>query len=147
VQTQMYVALQLLPLWVPMNRSCLYCQEIIKNLKNRKPLPWSADFRNIWFNSSGIMKQNCFCQNWRWRNSKQIDKLEAPKSPTQKTNSRTRKKRFSLMILLKWICVRYIYEASKMPKANKLLILKVDTGIDVRTMFQELPRVLNRKIL
>jgi methionyl-tRNA synthetase len=25
-----------------------------------------------------------------------------------------------------------IIEASKMPKANKLLILKVDTGIDVR---------------
>jgi methionyl-tRNA synthetase len=32
-----------------------------------------------------------------------------------------------------------IIEASKMPKANKLLILKVDTGIDVRTSFQELP--------
>jgi methionyl-tRNA synthetase len=27
-----------------------------------------------------------------------------------------------------------IIEASKMPKANKLLILKVDTGIDVRTI-------------
>jgi methionyl-tRNA synthetase len=27
-----------------------------------------------------------------------------------------------------------IIEASKMPKANKLLILKVDTGIDVRTV-------------
>jgi methionyl-tRNA synthetase len=38
------------------------------------------------------------------------------------------------MILLKWICVGTIIEASKMPKANKLLILKVDTGIDVRTI-------------
>jgi methionyl-tRNA synthetase len=27
-----------------------------------------------------------------------------------------------------------ILEAEKMPKANKLLILKVDTGIDVRTI-------------
>jgi methionyl-tRNA synthetase len=27
-----------------------------------------------------------------------------------------------------------IIEARKMPKANKLLILKVDTGIDVRTI-------------
>jgi tRNA-binding EMAP/Myf-like protein len=37
-----------------------------------------------------------------------------------------------------------IIEASKMPKANKLL--KIDTGIDAPS-FQELPRVLNRKIL
>jgi methionyl-tRNA synthetase len=27
-----------------------------------------------------------------------------------------------------------ILEAEKMPKANKLLVLKVDTGIDVRTI-------------
>ena len=27
-----------------------------------------------------------------------------------------------------------IVEAEKMPKANKLLVLKVDTGIDVRTI-------------
>jgi methionyl-tRNA synthetase len=37
-------------------------------------------------------------------------------------------------MILKWICVGTIIEASKMPKANKLLILKVDTGIDVRTI-------------
>jgi methionyl-tRNA synthetase len=40
-----------------------------------------------------------------------------------------------------------IIEASKMPKANKLLILKVDTGIDVRTIVSGLQRVLNQKIL
>ena len=32
------------------------------------------------------------------------------------------------------IRVGTILEAEKMPKANKLLILKVDTGIDVRTI-------------
>jgi methionyl-tRNA synthetase len=37
------------------------------------------------------------------------------------------------MISLKWICALEQSEASKMPKANKLLILKV-TGIDVRTI-------------
>jgi tRNA-binding EMAP/Myf-like protein len=40
---------------------------------------------------------------------------------------------------------RYNIEASKMPKANKL-ILKVDTGIDV-TIVSGIQRVLNRKIL
>jgi hypothetical protein len=49
------------------------------------------------------------------------------------------------MILLKWICVGTIIEASKMPKANKL-ILKIDTEL-MSPSFQELPRVLNRKIL
>lgn len=32
------------------------------------------------------------------------------------------------------IRVGTILEAEKMPKANKLLVLKVDTGIDVRTI-------------
>jgi methionyl-tRNA synthetase len=34
-----------------------------------------------------------------------------------------------------------------MPKANKLLILKVDTGIDVRTIVSGIAEILNQKIL
>jgi methionyl-tRNA synthetase len=34
-----------------------------------------------------------------------------------------------------------------MPKANKLLILKVDTGIDVRTIVSGIAESLNQKIL
>jgi methionyl-tRNA synthetase len=43
------------------------------------------------------------------------------------------------------IRVGTILEAEKC-KANKLLVLKIDTGIDVRTIVSELQRVLNRKI-
>jgi tRNA-binding EMAP/Myf-like protein len=49
------------------------------------------------------------------------------------------------MILLKWIFVGTILKQKKCLKANKLLILKVDTGIDVRIV-SELQRVLNQKI-
>jgi methionyl-tRNA synthetase len=56
---------------------------------------------------------------------KQIDKLATKvANKAEKKIVEPEKKRFSLMILLKWICVGTIIEASKMPKANKLLILK-----------------------
>jgi tRNA-binding EMAP/Myf-like protein len=45
------------------------------------------------------------------------------------------------------ICVGTILEAEKMPKANKLLILKVDTESMFARLFQELQRVLNLKKL
>jgi methionyl-tRNA synthetase len=39
-----------------------------------------------------------------------------------------------------------ILEAEKMPKNKKLLILKVDTGIDVRTIVSGIAESLNQKI-
>lgn len=68
---------------------------------------------------------------------KQIDKLEA----TKKSNSAENKtvvpqketatfEDFSKLDLR----VGTIIEAEKMPKANKLLVLKIDTGIDIRTI-------------
>ena len=68
---------------------------------------------------------------------KQIDKLEATKTANSIENkTMTAQKEliqfedFSKMDLR----VGTILEAEKMPKANKLLVLKVDTGIDVRTI-------------
>ncbi len=68
---------------------------------------------------------------------KQIDKLEATKTANSMENkTMTAQKEliqfedFSKMDLR----VGTILEAEKMPKANKLLVLKVDTGIDVRTI-------------
>jgi methionyl-tRNA synthetase len=68
---------------------------------------------------------------------KQIDKLEATKT----ANSAENKKAEPQKDLIQFedfakmdIRVGTILEAEKMPKANKLLILKVDTGIDVRTI-------------
>ena len=68
---------------------------------------------------------------------KQIDKLEATKITNSAENKMTEPQKdliqfddFAKMDLR----VGTILEAEKMPKANKLLILKVDTGIDVRTI-------------
>lgn len=68
---------------------------------------------------------------------KQIDKLEATKTANKVENHKTEPQKeaiqyddFAGMDLR----VGTILEAAKMPKANKLLVLKVDTGIDVRTI-------------
>jgi len=68
---------------------------------------------------------------------KQIDKLEATKMANKAENAVIDPQKetstfedFSKLDLR----VGTILEAEKMPKANKLLVLKVDTGIDVRTI-------------
>lgn len=68
---------------------------------------------------------------------KQIDKLQATKESNMEESSTTEPQKeliqyedFAKMDLR----VGTILEAEKMPKANKLLVLKVDTGIDVRTI-------------
>lgn len=68
---------------------------------------------------------------------KQIDKLEATKT----ANSAENKKAEPQKDLIQYedfakmdIRTGTILEAEKMPKANKLLVLKVDTGIDIRTI-------------
>ena len=68
---------------------------------------------------------------------KQIDKLEATKVANKEENKviepqkeTTTFEDFSKLDLR----VGTIIEAEKMPKANKLLVLKVDTGMDVRTI-------------
>ncbi|MEG1376502.1 MAG: methionine--tRNA ligase subunit beta, partial [Myroides sp.] len=68
---------------------------------------------------------------------KQIDKLEATKlanaaeAKTAEPQKETAQFEDFAKIDLR---VGTIIEAEKMPKANKLLVLKVDTGIDVRTI-------------
>lgn len=68
---------------------------------------------------------------------KQIDKLEATKTANKMENKTVEPQKetatfedFSKLDLR----VGTILEAEKMPKANKLLVLKVDTGMDVRTI-------------
>ncbi len=72
---------------------------------------------------------------------KQIDKLEATKTANQEQNAlalaaiEAQKETIQFDDFAKMdIRVGTILEAEKMPKANKLLVLKVDTGIDVRTI-------------
>uniref|UniRef100_UPI0031D3BC39 methionine--tRNA ligase n=2 Tax=unclassified Flavobacterium TaxID=196869 RepID=UPI0031D3BC39 len=68
---------------------------------------------------------------------KQIDKLEATKTANLAENKQAEPQKdliqfedFAKMD----IRIGTILEAEKMPKANKLLVLKVDTGIDIRTI-------------
>ncbi len=68
---------------------------------------------------------------------KQIDKLEATKQTNIMENKQpeVQKKLIQFEDFAKMdIRTGTILEAEKMPKTNKLLILKVDTGIDVRTI-------------
>jgi methionyl-tRNA synthetase len=68
---------------------------------------------------------------------KQLDKLEATKTANKVENAKAEPQKeiitfedFAKVDLR----IGTIIEADKMPKANKLLVLKVDTGIDVRTI-------------
>ena len=68
---------------------------------------------------------------------KQLDKLEATKDANKVENAKAEPQKdiitfedFAKVDLR----IGTIIEAEKMPKANKLLVLKVDTGIDVRTI-------------
>jgi methionyl-tRNA synthetase len=68
---------------------------------------------------------------------KQIDKLEATKTANKNENKKVEAQKDSIQyddFAKMDLRVGTILEAEKMPKANKLLVLKVDTGIDVRTI-------------
>ncbi|GAA4890658.1 methionine--tRNA ligase [Flaviramulus aquimarinus] len=68
---------------------------------------------------------------------KQLDKLEASKKANEATNKvvEPQKETIAFEDFTKLdIRVGTILEAKKMPKTKKLLVLKVDTGIDVRTI-------------
>ncbi|HRM13817.1 MAG TPA: methionine--tRNA ligase subunit beta, partial [Flavobacterium sp.] len=68
---------------------------------------------------------------------KQLDKLEATKTANKVENAKAepQKETASFEDFAKIdLRIGTIIEAEKMPKANKLLVLKVDTGIDVRTI-------------
>lgn len=68
---------------------------------------------------------------------KQIDKLVASKAlnNTEKATMSTQKDLIQFEDFSKIdLRVGTILEAEKMPKANKLLVLKVDTGLDIRTI-------------
>ena len=68
---------------------------------------------------------------------KQLDKLEATKAQNtaEKQSAAPQKETATFEDFTKMdLRVGTIVSAEKMPKANKLLVLKVDTGIDVRTI-------------
>jgi methionyl-tRNA synthetase len=141
VKTQMYVALQIASALAILAEPFLpFTSTKLKTILNIESNAWDLDFKqwNLVKPEHEIGKAEIlFAQIEDADIQKQLDKLEASKKANQIANAKAEPQKetatfddFSKMDLR----VGTIIEAEKMPKANKLLVLKVDTGIDVRTI-------------
>ncbi|MEM0542250.1 methionine--tRNA ligase [Flavobacterium sp. j3] len=144
VKTQMYVALKIASVLATLCEPFLpFTSKKLTKILNVEVNDWNLEFENWNLTSAGHQigeAEILFAQIEDAEIQKQIDKLEATKvanrdeisafaetSPQKETSTF---EDFSKLDLR----VGTIIEAEKMPKANKLLVLKVDTGIDVRTI-------------
>ena len=143
VQTQMYVALQIA------TALSVLCEPFLPFTASKLKNILKQSETNVSWND--IAKKNdllpaghqigqaeiLFAQIDDAEIQKQIDKLEATKTANKMENTKAEPQKetatfddFTKLDLR----VGTILEAEKMPKANKLLVLKVDTGIDIRTI-------------
>jgi methionyl-tRNA synthetase len=142
VKTQLYVASQIAAALSVLAEPFLpfTAAKLSQILKNEGKLKWNDVAENSDLIPSGHqIGQNelLFAKIEDEEIQKQIDKLEATKTANLAENKQPEPQKeliqfddFAKMD----IRVGTILEAEKMPKANKLLVLKVDTGIDVRTI-------------
>ncbi|CAM3843241.1 methionine--tRNA ligase [Flavobacterium branchiophilum] len=142
VQTQMYVALQIAAALSTLCEPFLpfTAKKLSHILKIEQALNWNTIAENSDLLPAGHQigeAELLFAKIEDEEIQKQIDKLEATKIANLAENKKSEPQKeaiqfedFAKMDLR----VGTILEAEKMPKANKLLILKVDTGIDVRTI-------------
>lgn len=151
VKTQMYVALQIT------TALQVLCEPFLPFTSNKlfkilNPNANSSAVETTWktiSESSQLVQPNhkigeaiiLFPQIEDEQIQKQIDKLEATKTANNEENAAAiatvtpQKETIQYDDFAKMdIRTGTIIEAEKMPKANKLLILKIDTGIDVRTI-------------
>jgi methionyl-tRNA synthetase len=146
VKTQMYVALQIATALGVLSEPFLpfTSQKLLEtlccNVSSSDAISWETVSK-----SSELLKPGhqigkaeiLFAQIEDAEIQKQIDKLEATKTANKMENKTVEPQKetatfedFSKLDLR----VGTIIEAEKMPKANKLLVLKVDTGMGVRTI-------------
>ena len=141
VQTQMYVALQIASVLAILSEPFLpFTSKKLCKILNIELNNWNLAFENWNLTQAGHQigqAEILFAQIEDAEIQKQIDKLEATKKANVMENQVTEPQKptttfddFTKLDLR----VGTIIEAEKMPKANKLLVLKVDTGIDVRTI-------------
>lgn len=141
VQTQMYVALQIAAALQVLGEPFLpFTSGKLANILKLENLSWNSVSETSELIVAGHQigeAEILFAQIEDAEIQKQIDKLEATKKANVMENQVTEPQKptstfedFSKLDLR----VGTILEAEKMPKANKLLVLKVDTGIDVRTI-------------
>jgi methionyl-tRNA synthetase len=142
VKTQLYVASQIAAALSVLAEPFLpfTAAKLSQILKNEGKLKWNDVAENSDLIPSGHqIGQNelLFAKIEDEEIQKQIDKLEATKTANLAENKQPepQKELIQFEDFAKMdIRVGTILEAEKMPKANKLLVLKVDTGIDVRTI-------------
>lgn len=142
VKTQMYVALQIAAALSVLSEPFLpfTAAKLSRILKNEGNLKWSDVAENSELIPAGHKigeAELLFAKIEDEEIQKQIDKLEATKTANlaESKQPEPQKELIQFEDFAKMdIRVGTILEAEKMPKANKLLVLKVDTGIDVRTI-------------
>jgi methionyl-tRNA synthetase len=146
VQTQMYVALQIAAALSSLCEPFLpfTAIKLSRILKIASPLSWASISETSDLIPAGhqigdpeVSGELLFAKIEDGEIQKQIDKLEATKTANKAENKvvESQKEAIQFDDFAKMdLRVGTILEASKMPKANKLLILKVDTGIDIRTI-------------
>jgi methionyl-tRNA synthetase len=142
VQTQMYVALQIAAALSSLCEPFLpfTSKKLSRILKIESALSWASISETSNLISAGHQigeAELLFAKIEDEEIQKQIDKLEATKVANKAENKLVEPQKEAIQFddFAKMdMRVGTIIEASKMPKANKLLILKVDTGIDVRTI-------------
>ncbi|WP_396199528.1 methionine--tRNA ligase [Flavobacterium sp.] len=141
VQTQMYIALQIASALAILSEPFLpFTSAKLCNILQIKVNNWNLEFENWNLTKPGHQigqAEILFAQIEDAEIQKQLDKLEATKTANQVENAKAEPQKeiitfedFAKVDLR----IGTIIEAEKMPKANKLLVLKVDTGIDVRTI-------------
>ena len=145
VQTQMYVALQIASVLTTLCEPFLpFTSKKLTKMLNIEVNNWNLEFENWNLTKAGhqigdpeVSGQILFAQIEDAEIQKQIDKLEATKKANVMENQVTEPQKLTATFedFAKLdLRVGTILEAEKMPKANKLLVLKVDTGLDVRTI-------------
>jgi len=141
VKTQMYVALKIASVLATLCEPFLpFTSKKLTKILNIEVNDWNLEFENWNLTTAGHKigeAEILFSQIEDAEIQKQIDKLEATKVANKAENAVIEPQKetstfedFSKLDLR----VGTIIEAEKMPKANKLLVLKVDTGMDVRTI-------------
>ena len=146
VQTQMYVALQIAAALSSLCEPFLpfTAAKLSRILKIETKIDWKTVSQTSELIPSGHQigeAELLFAKIEDEEIQKQIDKLEATKAANKEeiasslTITEPQKETIQYDDFAKIdLRVGTILEAEKMPKANKLLILKIDTGIDVRTI-------------
>ena len=141
VKTQMYVALKIASVLATLCEPFLpFTSKKLTKILNIEVNDWNLEFENWNLTTAGHKigeAEILFSQIEDAEIQKQIEKLEATKVANKAENAVIEPQKetatfedFSKLDLR----VGTIIEAEKMPKANKLLVLKVDTGMDVRTI-------------